>query len=153
MIGPRLAPGWAVGRVVGPGWGWGASIPGRGGVGIGLGHHAAPIPGGIVNNPPVGVMPENPPVFQSRFYRMARGAKRLETVGRECMRPDWFPCNDMINMHGPNNPAQQNARLTQWLFGQLPRPYRLPCGRFVFPITFPFCFAYMHGGRVIHAHG
>jgi hypothetical protein len=59
----------------------------------------------------------------------------------------------MINMHGPNNPAQQHARLAQWLFGQLPRPYRLPYGRFVFPITFPFCFAYMHRGRVIHAHG
>jgi hypothetical protein len=59
----------------------------------------------------------------------------------------------MINMHGPNNPTRQHARLTQWLFGQLPRPYRLPYGRFIFPIVFPFGFVNRWRGRVIHAHG
>ena len=66
MIGPRLAPGGVVGGVVGP-YGAGRLIAGRGGVVIGLRHHLAPIAGGIVNRPPVGVMAKHPPVFQSRF--------------------------------------------------------------------------------------
>ena len=65
MIGPRLAPVGVVCGVVGPDRGGGGSIAGLGGVG--LVNHAAPIPGGIINRPPVGVMSENSPVFQSRF--------------------------------------------------------------------------------------
>jgi hypothetical protein len=66
MIGPRLALGGVVCWGVCP-MGRGGSIAGRGGVVIGLRHHAAPIAGGIVNRPPVGVMTKHPPVFQSCF--------------------------------------------------------------------------------------
>jgi hypothetical protein len=69
---------------------------------------------------------------------MARLAQCLKTVIDKPARANRFPWNYMVNVIPQRDPPRQLARLAQWLFGQLPRPYRLPNRGFVFPIIGPF---------------
>jgi len=147
MIGGSLAPfGVVLDRLRGSI----APMTNRGGV---IGQCPGPIARGIVNRGGVDVMAKNTPLFQPRFLRMARGAQCLPTVVCKPGGANDPPRDHMVYMFAQCDPPRQLARLAQWLFGQLPRPYRLPNGRFIFPVVFPFGPVDCRRGGMIDAHG
>jgi hypothetical protein len=83
-------------------------------------------------------MAKNAPLLKPRFLRMARLAQCLKTVIDKPARAYRFPRDHMIHMIPQRDPPRQLARLTQWGFAKLTRPYRLPNLGFVFPVVFPF---------------
>jgi hypothetical protein len=67
------------------------------------------------------------------------------------MRANQTPCDNVINMIPQRDPPRQLARLTQWGFAKLTRPYRLPNPGFVFPVVFPFGHVNPGRGGMINA--